>query len=185
MIGHIEALDRLGIELEPELATDVILQSLPLSFEPFILNYHMNNLNKTLTELHGMLKTAEDSIKKTATHMMMIQRDRKKRKRKGKGKGKAEDRIQKPKTNAKPKDGPSPSDKCFHYGDCGYWSRNCHKYLEEKKKNGSETSTSGTKTDLKFCEGQVGRARRQRSKGCCVGSGHISLVASLGISDGV
>ncbi|WVZ51009.1 hypothetical protein U9M48_002201, partial [Paspalum notatum var. saurae] len=139
MIGHIEALDKLGLELEPELAVDVILQSLPPSFEPFIMNYHMNSLDKTLTELHGMLKTAEDSIKKTATH-----RDSKKRKRKGKGKGKgkAEDRIQKSKSDAKPRAGPSPSDKCFHCGDSEHWSTNCQKFLEEKKKKGSETFTS-------------------------------------------
>ncbi|KAJ1256028.1 hypothetical protein BS78_K102000 [Paspalum vaginatum] len=142
MIGHIEALDRLSNELEPELAIDVILQPLPSSFEPFIMNYHMNSLDKNLTELYGMLKTAKDSIKKTATHVMMIHRDSKKRK--GKGKGKAKDRIQKPKTDAKPKVSPSPSDKCFHYGYNGHWSRNCQKYLEEKKKKkGSETSTSG------------------------------------------
>ena len=82
MIGHIEALDRLGFELEPELVTDVILQSLPPSFEPFIMSYHMNSLNKTLTELHGMLKTSVDSFKKTSTHVMMVQRDSKKSKRK-------------------------------------------------------------------------------------------------------
>ncbi|WVZ90398.1 LOW QUALITY PROTEIN: hypothetical protein U9M48_036704 [Paspalum notatum var. saurae] len=129
MIGHIEALDILGFELDPELATDVILQSLPPSFEPFIMNYHMNGLDKTLTELHGMLKTAEDSIKKTSHHVMMVQRNSKKRKRKGKGKGKAKDRIQKPKLDAKPKAGLSPSDKCFH--------------CEKKNKKGSETSASG------------------------------------------
>ncbi|KAJ1275292.1 hypothetical protein BS78_05G125000 [Paspalum vaginatum] len=146
MIGHIEAFDRLGFELELklELMTDVILQSLPPSFEPFVMNYHMNNLNKTLTELHGMLKTAEDSIKKTLTHVMMVQRDSKNRKRKGKdkGKGKTEDRIQKPKPDATPKAGPSPSNKCFLWGDSGHWSRNCQKYLEEKKKKESETSAS-------------------------------------------
>ncbi|KAJ1275125.1 hypothetical protein BS78_05G112700 [Paspalum vaginatum] len=102
MIGHIEALDRLGFELDPELATDVILQSLSPSFEPFIMNYHMNSLSKSVTELHGMLKNAEDSIKKTSTHVMMVQRDSQKRKRKGEGKGKAEDMIQKPKPDAKP-----------------------------------------------------------------------------------
>ncbi|KAJ1257246.1 hypothetical protein BS78_K143600 [Paspalum vaginatum] len=120
MIGHIEALDRLVFELDPKLMTNVILQSLPLSFEAFIMNYHMNSLDKTLTELHGMLKTAEDSIKKTSNHVMVVQRDSKKRKRKGKGKGKAEDRIQNSKPDAKPKDGPSPLDKCFHCGDSGY-----------------------------------------------------------------
>ena len=36
-----------------------------------------------------------------------------------------------------------------------------------------------------FCERRVGRARRQQSKGCCVGSRHIPLVASFRISDGV
>jgi hypothetical protein len=56
MIGYIETLDRLGSELHPDLATDVILQSLPTSYEPFILNFQMNGLDKTLSELHGMLK---------------------------------------------------------------------------------------------------------------------------------
>ncbi|KAJ1296046.1 hypothetical protein BS78_01G269300 [Paspalum vaginatum] len=103
MIGHIEALDRFGFKL---------IQNL------------RRILNKTLTELHRMLKTAEDSIKKTSTHVMMVQKDSKKRKCKVKGKGKAEDRIQKPRLDAKPKVGPSPSDKCFQCGNNGHWSRN-------------------------------------------------------------
>ncbi|KAJ1274339.1 hypothetical protein BS78_05G054900 [Paspalum vaginatum] len=109
MIGHIKALDRLDFELDPELTTDVILQPLPPSFKPFIMNFHMNSLDKSLTELLGMLKTAEDSIKKTSIHVMMVQRDSKKRELKSKGKGKAEDRIQKPKSDAKPKVGLSLS----------------------------------------------------------------------------
>jgi hypothetical protein len=64
MIGYIETLDRLGSKLHPDLATDVILQSLPASYEPFILDFQMNGLDKTLSELHGMLKMEEESIKK-------------------------------------------------------------------------------------------------------------------------
>jgi hypothetical protein len=67
-------LDRLGSELHPDLGTDVILQSLPASYEPFILNFQINGLDKTLSELHGMLKTAEESIKKNPNHVMMIQK---------------------------------------------------------------------------------------------------------------
>jgi hypothetical protein len=81
MIGYIETLDKLCYELHPDLATDVILQSLPASYEPFILNFQMNGLDKTLSELHGMLKTAEESIKKNPNHVMMIQKGNKKRKR--------------------------------------------------------------------------------------------------------
>jgi hypothetical protein len=34
----------------------------------------MNDLDKTLSELHGMLKIAEESIKKNPNHVMMIQK---------------------------------------------------------------------------------------------------------------
>jgi hypothetical protein len=72
IIGYIETLEKLGSELQQDLATDVILQSLPPSYEPFIMNYQMNGLDKTLSELHGMLKTTEESIKKNPNHVMML-----------------------------------------------------------------------------------------------------------------
>jgi hypothetical protein len=83
---------------------------------------------------------------------MMIQKGNKKRKRwtppntKGKGKEKgsgSESSGSKPKPAPKAKSGPTSEDECFHYHEKGHWSRNCKKYLEEKKKKkGSETSTS-------------------------------------------
>ena len=68
MIGYIESLQTLGFPLDDDLATDVMLQSLPARFEPFIMNYHMNGLKKTVTELHGMLKMAEVSLRKAPSH---------------------------------------------------------------------------------------------------------------------
>jgi hypothetical protein len=64
MMDYNETLDKLGCELKDDLATDVILQSLPTSYKLFIMNFHMNGIEKTVAELHGMFKTAEDSIKK-------------------------------------------------------------------------------------------------------------------------
>jgi hypothetical protein len=83
---------------------------------------------------------------------MMIQKGNKKRKRwtppnpKGKGKEKGsngESSGSKPKPAPKAKSGPTSEDECFHCHEKEHWSRNCKKYLEEKKKKGSETSSSG------------------------------------------
>jgi hypothetical protein len=37
----------------------------------------MNNMNKTLVELHGMLKTTKESAKNTFNNVMMVQKDSK------------------------------------------------------------------------------------------------------------
>jgi hypothetical protein len=59
------------------------------------MDFHINGMEKTVAELHGMLKTAEDSIKKNPNHVMMVQTEKKKWKRwtppKGKGKEKVSD----------------------------------------------------------------------------------------------
>jgi hypothetical protein len=81
MIGYIETLTKLDCKIKDGITTDVILQSLPVSYESFIINFHMNGMEKIMTELHGMLKTADDSIKKSHAHVMMVQKEKKKRKR--------------------------------------------------------------------------------------------------------
>ena len=48
MIGYIENLDRLGFPLGQELATDLILQSLPDCYSQFIMNFNMNEIDKPL-----------------------------------------------------------------------------------------------------------------------------------------
>jgi hypothetical protein len=77
MMGYIETLTKLGCEIKDDLATDVILQLLPTIYESFIMNFHMNAIEKTVAELHGMLKIAEDSIKKNCNHVMMVQKEMK------------------------------------------------------------------------------------------------------------
>jgi hypothetical protein len=114
MMGYIDTLDKLGCELKDDLATDVILQSLPVSYEMFIMNFHISDMKKTMAELHGMLKIAKDSIMRKANHVTMVQKEEKKRKlwttTKGNGKKKfsVEPSSSKPKT--KGKSGPSPDE---------------------------------------------------------------------------
>jgi hypothetical protein len=76
MMGYIETLIKLGCEIEDDLAIGVILRSLSVSYESFIMNFHMNGIEKTVAELHGMLKIVEDSIKKNPNHVMMVQKEK-------------------------------------------------------------------------------------------------------------
>jgi hypothetical protein len=78
MMGYIETLIKLGCEIKDDLSTDVILQSQLMSYELFIMNFYMNGMEKTMAELHGMLKTADNSIIKNSNHVMMVQKEKKK-----------------------------------------------------------------------------------------------------------
>ncbi|KAK8582341.1 hypothetical protein V6N13_032095 [Hibiscus sabdariffa] len=136
MMGYIQTLEKLGFALNDELAIDVVLQSLPDSFSQFILNFNMNEIEKTLPQLLGMLRTAEGNMKKGGSKSVLMVRDAK-----GKGKGK---KVAKSKGNGKtkpkgkealkPKGGVNKDGKCFHCGKIGHWKRNCPIYLEDVKK---------------------------------------------------
>ncbi|KAK8697812.1 hypothetical protein V6N13_113953 [Hibiscus sabdariffa] len=136
MMSYIQTLEKLGFALNDELAIDVVLQSLPDSFSQFILNFNMNEIEKTLPQLLGMLRTAEGNMKKGGSKSVLMVREAK-----GKGKGK---KVAKSKGNGKtkpkgkealkPKGGVSKDGKCFHGGKTGHWKRNCPIYLEDVKK---------------------------------------------------
>ena len=87
MRGYIDHLDRLGFPIPPEFATDVILSSLPKSYDPFVKDFFRRRLEKSVSELHGMLKAVEAS---------MSQKNEGKRKGKGKRKGTVLDGETKP-----------------------------------------------------------------------------------------
>ena len=65
------------------------------------MNYNMHGMNKTISELHGMLKTAEKNIKTTKDVLMVNKGKGMKRMGKGKGKIKAFKGLQKPKPKPK------------------------------------------------------------------------------------
>ncbi|KAL0439600.1 UNVERIFIED_CONTAM: hypothetical protein Slati_2443000 [Sesamum latifolium] len=62
MLSLVEKLKDLKANLEKETYIDVILQSLPLSFDSFTVNYNMNGLDKDLHELINMLVQYEATI---------------------------------------------------------------------------------------------------------------------------
>ncbi|CAJ2644951.1 unnamed protein product [Trifolium pratense] len=145
MIGYVGNLAKLGFPLGDELATDLILQSLPESFNQFVLNFTMSDMEKTLPQLLNMLRQAEQNMRskgKSNQVLMIGNGNHKGNKGKG-GKGKGKE-VVKPKPNPKalkPTGGIAKEGKCFHCNKTGHWKRNCPKYLEDKK-NGIESSNS-------------------------------------------
>ncbi|KAK8578849.1 hypothetical protein V6N13_142124 [Hibiscus sabdariffa] len=134
MMGYIQTLEKLGFALNDELAVDVVLQSLPDSFNQFVLNFNMNEINKTLPQLLGMLRTAESNMKKGGSKSVLMVREAKRKGKKvakSKGNGKTKP---KGKEALKPKGGVNKDGKCFHCGKTGHWKRNCPIYLEDVKK---------------------------------------------------
>ncbi|KAG6421629.1 hypothetical protein SASPL_118186 [Salvia splendens] len=71
MIGLIERLASIGTVLPANVSTNLILQSLPSSFENFIVNFNMNNTKVRLPELHNRLKTYESSTAKVKSVLMV------------------------------------------------------------------------------------------------------------------
>ena len=57
--GYADRLKALEFPIPPSLVADMILASLPPSYDGFIINYNMNGMDKTPNELFAMLKTAE------------------------------------------------------------------------------------------------------------------------------
>nr|KAJ0201686.1 hypothetical protein LSAT_V11C600305960 [Lactuca sativa] len=100
------------------------------------MSYNINGWEKSISELHGMLKTVEMNIPSKTTQVLMI-REGKVKKNKGKnfkgnpqaGKGKGKKAPQDPPPPPKKKEKVAKDDTCFECGDVRHWKRNCPKYL--------------------------------------------------------
>ncbi|XP_074355977.1 uncharacterized protein LOC141695643 [Apium graveolens] len=146
-----EYLATLGSAIGPEAQIDLILQYLNINYAQFIMNYNMNEIDKTPTEFLAMLKTAETNIQKASpVPIMMVNKES----AKGKGKWKGKKRMGSksaaapktaPKQALKPGGGVAKGDICHYCKKSSHWKRNCHAYLEDlKKKKASSASNSGT-----------------------------------------
>ncbi|KAJ9546374.1 hypothetical protein OSB04_018917 [Centaurea solstitialis] len=141
MKRHMDHLERLGHPVPLQLATDTILNSLSEDYKPFVINYNMNNMEKTIAELHSMLKTAELNMgAKNKTKDVLMVRDggvKKKHGHGGTGKGKGPVQViqsaPKVRDNIKGKgkgkkvkpNKARTENRCFTCNEVGHWRQNC------------------------------------------------------------
>ena len=83
-LGYHNHLTQLGVNLPDDSVIDRVLQSLPPSYKGFVMNYNMQEMEKTIPEVFAMLKAAEVEIKKE--HQALMVNKTTSFKKKGKGK---------------------------------------------------------------------------------------------------
>ncbi|XP_021300429.1 uncharacterized protein LOC110428829 [Herrania umbratica] len=91
MIGYITQLEQLGWVMDHDLNIDLILSSLLESYSQFVLNFNMNKIEVTLSDLLNMLTEAENTIMKEKPSVYLVSsKKNKNKKRKFSKKGKDE-----------------------------------------------------------------------------------------------
>ena len=143
MIENVETLERLGSAIPQELAVDRILHSLHEGFTQFRVNFNMNDMKKSLHELHSLLVQAEKDMGASGSSRkdVLFIKDKAKFKKSGKGKrpvpskepvqGKGKAKVSET-SMAKPKPkGANPDATCYYCNGKGHWKRNCPKYNED------------------------------------------------------
>lgn len=131
MIEYVETMERHGNKISKELVVDRILHSLGDAYSLFRVNYNMNNMDKSLHELHSLLVQAEKDMKASVSStvrgdVLALTKGKGKFKKAGKktatprkGKGKALGANPKPK-----KKGMAHGEPCFYCSKSGHWKRN-------------------------------------------------------------
>ena len=112
MIGLLNELEVLGAEIDNDSQVEMILQSLPDSFQQFCLNYNMNKMSLSLAQLLNELQAAETLVKKHAPSMALNVEKGSTSKPQG---GQKKKKAHKAKATAPPTGGVKKSKgKCFH-----------------------------------------------------------------------
>src|SRR4051812_45657005 len=134
MSRHASKLQSLGIVIPNALGIHRVLLSVPPSYKNFVMNYSMQNMDKSLPELFSMLKSAEVEIQKENQVLMVNKTTKFKRQGKSKKNGNFKKGGKKVTVSGKKtKAGPKPDTECFYYKGEGHWNWDCPKYLADLK----------------------------------------------------
>ncbi|KAJ9554596.1 hypothetical protein OSB04_018641 [Centaurea solstitialis] len=154
-------------DFDKNLAIDMVLDSLPDSYDPFIMQFHMNDGETNMMQLHNLLQRAEQGMKKS--HVLASSTDVAQVNAIRTGKGKKRKATAQPAWKGKAHVGesnkgskrtvnrdipPSRYPKqatCFHCGQTGHWRRNCPKYLQELKDNKGKSVATVSGCGVHIC----------------------------------
>ncbi|GJU03854.1 retrotransposon protein, putative, ty1-copia subclass [Tanacetum coccineum] len=142
---ELQKLESLNMVFDTELSINIILSDLLTDYNQFVLSYKMNRKETSLMELHSLLQTAEQGIKKSdvpytlAAPVLTVGHNAKKRKTSHSNwKGKATQGKSDCGSNRKVESeiGPTSDPKeavCFDCNTKGHWKCSCPKYPKDLK----------------------------------------------------
>ncbi|XP_075486276.1 uncharacterized protein LOC142525876 [Primulina tabacum] len=193
LIGLVDKLVSMDLILPSELTTDVLLLSLPSSFDPFIVNFNMNKLEPSLEELVNMLVTFESTIKKEKLALYVGSSSGTKNDPHGKGKKHSFQRPKKsvplkrqtpgPVVATAPAKAEKTVDICHHCKKPGHWRRNCREYLARRvlaKAMGRSRRLREGETFLR-----MGNGARVAAKACEFWLEQVSFLGHIVSRDGI
>ncbi|GJS74005.1 RNA-directed DNA polymerase, eukaryota [Tanacetum coccineum] len=135
MKGYFDRLESLNMVFDVELSINIIISGLPADYNQFVLSYQMNGKETSIMELHCLLQTAEQGIKKI--DVLTVGHNAKKRKtyhskwKEKAAKGKS-DRGSKRKFESEIAPTGDPKEAvCFYYNTKGRWKCSCPKYMKD------------------------------------------------------
>ncbi|WKA13445.1 hypothetical protein VitviT2T_030743 [Vitis vinifera] len=133
MMSLLNDMEVLGAEVDKATQIEMVLNTLPPSFQQFRLNYNMNKMDFTMSKLLNELVAAETIIKQGATPVVLnIERASSSVQKKGKKKKNVK-LNNNGATNGVNGVVKKPKGKCFHCKQPGHWKLQCPTWLAKKK----------------------------------------------------
>ncbi|KAL0345940.1 UNVERIFIED_CONTAM: hypothetical protein Sradi_4425300 [Sesamum radiatum] len=144
MLSFVEKVENLKAGIKNDTYIDVFLQSFPPSYDPFIVNFNMNELEKFILELINLLVQFEATIKRSEPTVILGKASTFKKRKKAQCWKKKKSNAKGPLLVSKPvvkvpavgkgkkKKVPKASkveDACHYCYEKGQWKRNCPKFL--------------------------------------------------------